>query len=163
VVNQSTQDDKLVSAASPVAASVQISGQSDLPAGVAMVVGSKNGTGGQLAAGASEPPAKPPIGGTPGPPTAPASSAQEPSDTSPTGSSSASGEAPVGGLQSPPPIAAVLPSTRYAQVVLTGLREDIKAGLSYEIDLTFERAGVIRVMLPVAFPEQPRERAEQGG
>jgi hypothetical protein len=47
--------------------------------------------------------------------------------------------------------------------VLTGLREDIKAGLSYEIDLTFQRAGQVRVMLPVAFPEQPREPAELGG
>jgi copper(I)-binding protein len=168
VINQSNQDDKLVSATSPVAASVQISGQSDLPAGVAMVVGPETGTGGQSAPGASQPPAQPPLDATLAPATPGAtavrpSSAQEPSDTSPTGSSNASGEAPPGGLQPPPPIAGVIPSTRYAQVVLTGLREDIKAGLSYEIDLTFERAGQVRVMLPVAFPEEPRERSEQGG
>jgi copper(I)-binding protein len=168
VINQSTQDDKLVSASSPVAASVQISGQADLPAGVAMVVGPEIGTGGQLAPGASQPPAKPPLDATlapvsPGATAAPPSSAQESSDTSPTGSANATGEAPAAGLQPAPPIAGVVPSTRYAQVVLTGLREDIKAGLSYEIDLTFERAGVVRVMLPVAFPEEPRERAEQGG
>ena len=62
-------------------------------------------------------------------------------DTSPTGSADPSGEAPAAGLQPPPPIAAVVPSTRYTQIVLTGLREDVRAGLAYEIDLTFERAG----------------------
>ena len=53
------------------------------------------------------------------------------------------------------------PSTRFAQVELTGLREDIQAGLSYEIVLTFERAGQVRVMLPVGYPASPREPAEQ--
>ena len=40
--------------------------------------------------------------------------------------------------------------------MLTGLREDIQAGLSYEIVLTFERAGQVRVMLPVANPSETR-------
>jgi copper(I)-binding protein len=167
VINQSTQDDRLVAASSPVAASVQISGQSDLPAGVAMVVGGESGTAGQTVPGATEASAKPPIDATlapvPGETAAPASSAQEPSDTSPTGSESPSGEAPAAGLQPPPPIKTVVPSTRYAQVVLTGLREDVRAGLAYEIDLTFERAGVVRVQLPVAYPAQPRPPAEHVG
>jgi copper(I)-binding protein len=162
IINQSTQDDRLLSASSPVAASVQITGQTDLPAGVAMVVGGEAGTGGQNAPGATES-ALPPLEGQTTPPTAEASSTAQPSDLSPTGSANPSGEAPAAGLQPPPAIKSVVPSTRYAQVVLTGLREDIRAGLSYEIDLTFERAGVVRVMLPVGYPAQPREAAESGG
>ena len=89
---------------------------------------------------------------------------QEPSDdAAPTGSSNASGEAPAGGLQPAPAINSVVPGTRHAQVVLTGLREDIKAGLIYEVDLTFARAGQVRVMLPVGYPAQPRDQPAQGG
>ena len=163
VINQTTVDDRLVSASSPVAASVQISGQADLPAGVTMVVGGETGTGGQTLPGASEQTAQPPLDATLAPvpgqaaePTAPVG--QE--NTSPTGATSPTGEAPAAGLQPPPPIAEVVPSTRYAQVVLTGLREEIRAGLVYEIDLTFERAGAVRVQLPVASPAVPREPAE---
>jgi copper(I)-binding protein len=170
VINQSTQDDKLVSATSPVAASVQISGQSDLPAGVEMVVGGESSTAGQTVPGASEAPSLPrldttlpPASPSASPTTAPASAAQVPPDSSPTGAANPSGEAPAAGLQPPPPINSVVPSTRSAQVVLTGLRDDIKAGLSYEIDLTFQRAGVVRVMLPVAYPGQPRPPAERAG
>lgn len=166
LVNESRQNDRLVAASSPVATSVQITGPSDLPAGVAMVVGGELGTGGQTQAGASEAPAEPPLDATlqpvPGETAAPAAGAtQEPSDTSPTGSASPSGEAPAAGLQPPPPIASVVPSTRYTQVVLTGLREDIRAGLTYEVDLTFERAGVVKVQLPVAYPGLPRPPLEE--
>ena len=55
----------------------------------------------------------------------------------------------------------MLRAARFAQVELTGLREDIQAGLSYEVVLTFERAGQVRVMLPVGYPASPREPAEQ--
>ena len=107
------------------------------------------------------------LGGMPSPvtPTVPGETAEPtapvgPENTSPTQGASPSGEAPVAGLQPPPPIAAVVPSTRYVQVVLTGLREEIRPGLLYEIDLTFERAGVVKVALPVAYPAKPREPAE---
>jgi copper(I)-binding protein len=166
IVNESTQNDRLVSASSPVAASVQISGQADLPAGVEMVVGGESGTGGQSAPGSAEAPAPPPLeSGLPGAqestPLYPSSAPNEPSDSSPTGAASPSGEAPAAGLQPAPPIKSVEPATRYAQVVLTGLKEDIRAGLSYEIVLNFERAGQVPVMLPVAYPAQPREPAER--
>ena len=68
---------------------------------------------------------------------------------------------PPPGCSRRPPSARWTPSTRFAQVELTGLREDIQAGLSYEIVLTFERAGQVRVMLPVGYPASPREPAEQ--
>jgi copper(I)-binding protein len=162
VINQSRQSDRLVSASSPVAGSVTVGGQTDLPAGTVMVVGSPSSAGGQSAPGSTEPSAESPIG-SPGASssTAPTNSAQEPPDTSPTGSASASGEAPAAGLQPPPALGVLAPSTRFAQVELTGLREDIQAGLSYEIVLTFERAGPVRMMLPVGYPASPREPAEQ--
>ena len=169
VINQSTQDDRLISVSSPVATSVEINGPTDLPAGVAMVVGGESGTAGQTVPGSEEASAKPPLDATlPGEPTetnpaAPPSGDEEPSDLSPTGSADASGEAPAAGLQPPPAIAEISPSTRYTQVVLTGLREDIRAGLLYEVVLNFERAGQVRVPLPVAYPGQPREEAEHGG
>ena len=162
VINQSTQADRLVSASSPVAGSVTVGGQTDLPAGTVMVVGSPSSAGGQSAPGSTEPSAESPIGSPDASSSpAPTNSALEPPDTSPTGSASASGEAPAAGLQPPPALGALAPSTRFAQVELTGLREDIQAGLSYEIVLTFERAGQVRVMLPVGYPASPREPAEQ--
>ncbi len=169
VVNESRANDRLVSASSPIATSVEISGATDLPAGVELVIGGESGTGGQTAPGASEEPASspldaglPPVPGSSSEPTAPAGAVApgEPADTSPTGAASPSGEAPAAGLQPAPPLAQVEPSRRYAQVVLTGLREDIRAGLVYELDLTFERAGVVRVGLPVAYPAAPRETDE---
>jgi copper(I)-binding protein len=162
VINQSTQADRLVSASSPVAGSVTVGGQTDLPAGTVMVVGSPSSAGGQSAPGSTEPSAESPIGSPDASSSpAPTNSALEPPDTSPTGSASASGEAPAAGLQPPPALGALAPSTRFAQVELTGLREDIQAGLSYEIVLTFERAGQVTVMLPVGYPGAPRKAAEQ--
>jgi copper(I)-binding protein len=173
IINESQLDDRLVSASSPVATSVTIGGQADLPAGTTMVVGgAEAGTAGQTQPGASEAPASPPLDSTLAPPVnatpapstnAPSSAPNEPSDTSPTGAIAPNpGEAPAGGLQSLPPIATVDPSTRFAQVTLTGLREDIRSGLSYEVVLNFEKAGPIRVELPVAYPGAPREPAERG-
>ena len=167
VINQTAQDDRLVSASSPVAASVQVSGQTDLPVGVKMVVGGGGDTtAGQTLPGQSEPPPSPPLDASlapesPGATPPPASSAQEPPDVAPTGAANPSGEAPAVGLQPPPGVQAIEPSNRYAQIVLTGLNDDIQSGLSYEIDLTFERAGTVRVMLPVAYPGVPRPAAEK--
>lgn len=150
IINQGTQADRLVSASSPVAASVTVSGQTDLPGGTEMVVGGGSGTGEQSAA---SPIGSPAASASP----APTNPALEP----PTGSASASGEAPAAGLQPPHALGALEPSTRFAQVELTGLHEDIQAGLSYEIVLTFEQAGQVRVMLPVGYPASPRQPAEQ--
>ena len=161
VINESTESDRLVSASSPVAGSVTVEGETDLPAGTMMIVGSESGTGGQSGPGSAQESALPPIG-SPGASSSaePTNSAAEPPDTSPTGSASASGEAPAAGLQPPPALGEIAPSTRFARVELTGLREDIQAGLSYEIVLTFERAGQVAVKLPVGYPAEPREAAE---
>ena len=160
VINETTQDDRLVSASSPVAGSVTVAGETDLPAGTVMVVGSPSSAGGQTEPGSTEPSGASPIGEQEATSSAaPTNSASE--NTSPTGSTSASGEAPPAGLQPPPALAELSPSTRFAQVELTGLREDIQAGLSYEVILTFERAGQVRVMLPVGYPAEPRPPAEE--
>ena len=56
------------------------------------------------------------------------------------------------------------PSTRFARVELTGLREDIQAGLSYEIVLTFEQAGQVTVDAAGRLPRRAaREAAESTG
>ena len=172
IVNQSPTNDRLLSATSPVAASVEVSGQTDLPASLLMIVGgSAAGTAGQTQPGASEPAAEPPLDTTLAPPAAgesapstltPGSEPNEPADTSPTGAlAPVPGEAPAAGLQPAPGLQQIEPSNRYAQIVLTGLREDIRSGLSYEIVLNFERAGQIPVSLPVAYPATPREEAAE--
>lgn len=48
-----------------------------------------------------------------------------------------------------------------AQMVLTGLRDDIRTGLTYELVLVFERAGEIRLDVPVGHPQTPREPATE--
>ena len=48
---------------------------------------------------------------------------------------------------------------RGAQVVLTGLKENIQAGVSYPLVLNFERAGQVTVQVPVGYPSEPREDA----
>lgn len=71
------------------------------------------------------------------------------------GSDSATTTAPV-------PTASETPAEG-AQIVLTGLREDIRAGLTYPLVLTFERAGQIRVDVPVGNPSTPRADEHEGG
>ena len=51
VINQSTQSDRLVSASSPIAGSVTVGGETDLPAGTMMVVGGPSEHGWAVGAG----------------------------------------------------------------------------------------------------------------
>lgn len=44
-----------------------------------------------------------------------------------------------------------------AQIVLAGLREPLRSGLTYPVVMTFERAGQVRIDLPLANPSEPRE------
>lgn len=48
-----------------------------------------------------------------------------------------------------------------AQAVLTGLREDVRSGLTYQLVLTFEKAGEVRVEVPVNNPTAPREEHQE--
>jgi copper(I)-binding protein len=166
IVNSGGQPDRLVSASSPAAASVEISGTADIPAGRALVV-------------AGEPAAAP---------AAPTASASGTASVTPSGSAAASGSAEPtpSAVASPPPepgtpgdeiggagqetgVPAVAPTADLdgpaeapsgaAQVVLSGLKEDIRAGLTYPLVLNFQVAGQVTLNVPVGYPDKPREDA----
>jgi hypothetical protein len=134
IVNQGSDMDRLVSASSPAAASVQISGETEVPGGQVLVV-------------EGAPPAA----------TGPATSTPQPGATAaPTASPTASPRPP-----STPAAVGVPGENRIAQMTLVGLREEIRPGLTYPIVLVFERAGEIRFDIPVGRPEEPREAAAE--
>jgi periplasmic copper chaperone A len=125
IVNEGTEADRLVSASSPWASSVTISGVTEIPAGRSIVV----------------------QGEAPEAPEAP-----EGEDASVTPSATPTAEAAP--VQAAPVQAAPAEGT---QIVLTGLLDDIRAGVSYDVVLVFERAGEVRVQAPVGGTEEPRE------
>lgn len=43
------------------------------------------------------------------------------------------------------------------EIVLTDLLDDLRAGLTYEVVLTFERAGEVRLQVPVGNTPEPRD------
>lgn len=144
IVNQGVDADRLVSATALWAESVAVSGATEIPGGRAIVV---EGEATPLAS-ASPVPVGPEEGGvapTAGPvptgavPTAEAPGPEEPATltpaTTPTGVVASEG----------------------SQIVLTGLLGDIRAGATYEVVLTFERAGEVRLQVPVGPTEEPRE------
>ncbi|GLL09370.1 hypothetical protein GCM10017577_05100 [Pseudonocardia halophobica] len=55
--------------------------------------------------------------------------------------------------------ATVLPQTTSADLALTGLQEPLRAGLTYPVTLTFERAGSVELQLPVENPDALPPRA----
>ncbi|WP_219420026.1 copper chaperone PCu(A)C [Pseudonocardia nigra] len=127
IVNTGGTADRLVSVSSPVASSVEVTGVDEVQGGQALEVD-------------GEPPA---------PPAAPAATGSaEPTP--------AAGEAarPTG---TPATSAPAGEETDETHIVLTGLREDIQAGITYPVVFTFERAGEIRVEVPVGHTEAPRE------
>ena len=48
----------------------------------------------------------------------------------------------------------VAPGTTTAQVVLTGLKQDLQVGPTYPVVLTFQRAGEVTIQVPVANPSE---------
>lgn len=115
VVNEAGEADRLVSASTPLAESVEISGTTDIASGRSLVVG-----GDTQQQGAGSP------GGAPV--TTPLPREDEPT----------------------------------ASVVLVGLRDDVRSGISYPITFTFERAGDVTVAVPVDSTAEAREEAEGG-
>jgi copper(I)-binding protein len=138
IVNSGAEVDRLVAASSPVAESVQISGVLRIPGGQALDI---------EGAPASAAPA--PAEGTPAPAPGAAPAEEQPAAEAPAGAE----PAPVAA----PPAAEAPPGA--GSIVLTGLREDVQAGLTYPLILTFERAGELRFDVPVANPETLREDA----
>lgn len=121
IVNEGTEADTLVSASSPLASSVEISGVTEIPGGRAIVVQGE----------AAEPA---PTTGVPG------SRARSAAPTT-----TPAAESPAAG------------SEGGTQIVLTGLLDDVRAGISYDVTLVFERAGEVVVPVPVGDTEEPRE------
>lgn len=54
-----------------------------------------------------------------------------------------------------------LPDTDAVRIVLIGLRAPVSAGFSYPVVFAFERAGELRMELPVVNPTTPRSPAQQ--
>jgi len=125
IVNTGGTPDVLVSASSPVASAVTISGTKDVPGGQTLMV---EGT-----------PVLPQATATP---TATASAATPTASATPTAT----------------PAPTVAPDgSRTAQVVLTGLGADISSGKTYEVVLNFQKAGAVRLSVPVSTSVAPRQ------
>jgi copper(I)-binding protein len=139
IVNSGAEVDRLVAASSPVASSVEISGVLRIPGGQALTIEGAPAAAPAPAEGA--PPAT--AGATPNPTPTPAPpTSAPPAEPAPAEQPSAA----EGGSGA-------------GHIVLTGLREDVQAGLTYPLILTFERAGEVRFDVPVANPETLREDA----
>lgn len=54
------------------------------------------------------------------------------------------------------------PGTMSVEIVLVGLTEPVRAGLTYPVDLTFERAGTVRLEVPVEYADVLPPRAFEG-
>jgi hypothetical protein len=137
IVNSGAEVDRLVAASSPVAASVEISGVLRIPGGQALTI---EGAPAAAPAPVEAAPATP--GATPTPTPAPPTSAPAAAEPAPAAEPSAA----EGGSGT-------------GHIVLTGLREDVQAGMTYPLILTFERAGEVRFDVPVANPDSLREDA----
>ncbi|MFR9800914.1 copper chaperone PCu(A)C [Pseudonocardia sp. RS010] len=56
--------------------------------------------------------------------------------------------------------ATALPQTTAADLALTGLRESLRAGLTYPVTFTFEDAGSVRLQVPIENPDAGPPRAQ---
>jgi copper(I)-binding protein len=159
IVNAGPQGDRLVSVTSPVAASVQIIGPSEIPAGhVLLIEGGPTAPAGPAAPGAPTTPGGPTPSGTATPPSGTAA----PGGTAVPASTTAAGRPAATTQAAPPPAPPAAPgSAREASIVLTGLREDIQAGPTYPVTLTFERGGVLHFNVPVENPTGPRDASAE--
>lgn len=118
IVNTGATEDRLVSASSPVARSVTISGNTTIAGGRTLLV-------------AGQPAAAPPV---------------------PTGGAARPGS------DAPAPTTAAAPDAESAgaNVVLMGVDQEIRPGLTYPVTLTFQKAGAVTVQMPVGNPTTPR-------
>jgi copper(I)-binding protein len=154
IVNTGIQPDRLVSASSPAAASVAITGDVEVPPGRVLLIEGEPAAPAPSAAarpGPSSPPPAP-VSGVPSPPgNQIGGSGQEDSRAAapaPTVAPVPAPRAGTGGAES---------GGREGQVVLTGLTDNVRAGLTYPLVLNFEKAGQITLTVPVGFPSEPRE------
>lgn len=153
IVNTGAEVDRLVAASSPIAESVQISGVLRIPGGQALTVEGAPAALAVPSPSEAAPAATP--SATPGAAPSTSTPTTAPSATAPATSAPAAAAQPA--PVAPPPLAQGEPGV--GNIVLTGLREDVQAGLTYPLILTFERAGEVRFDVPVANPDTLREDA----
>jgi copper(I)-binding protein len=142
IVNSGAEVDRLIAASSPIASSVEISGVLRIPGGQALTV-----EGAPVRVAVPQPVAPAPAEAGPAATPEPAPGAE------PTAPPAAAPPTTV----APPPVDEGEPGG--ASIVLMGLREEVQAGRTYPLVLTFERAGDVRFDVPVANPETLREDA----
>lgn len=153
IVNFGGTDDRLVSASSAVAGSVTITGDPRIAGGRTLRIsgggGSSEGAG---AAGSAAPSATGSVvpGATATPTTGTPSSAARTSAAAPTATTAATTTAV---------LTPAADGTTSASIVLSGLKQDIRAGLTYPVEFTFANAGTVTIQVPVANPSEPRTAA----
>ena len=139
IVNTGGTTDELVSVTSPIAGTGEVTGRRDVPGGRALVV-----EGEPVAEAAAATPTA--AGPTPAAGATPSATAGRPTATAAaTPSATTSAEALPPG------------ASGTAQIVLAGLREDIRSGITYEVVLNFRNAGPLRLAVPVAGSEAERK------
>jgi copper(I)-binding protein len=169
VVNFGGQDDKLTGASSPAAESVTITGDATIASGRLLLVNGAPAGAPPTPGGAQATAAPGSARATPAPGTAPAtpapSATQAPggatataapggATASPAPGATAAAAAPTSGAGAAPTTGPLAPGTTTAQVVLTGLKQNLAVGPTYPVVLTFQRAGEVTVQVPVANPSE---------
>jgi copper(I)-binding protein len=155
IANFGGADDKLVSASSPAADSVQITGNATIAAGRALIVSGGPSTRQGAGAASGTPASGTPASNTPAsgaPATGSASASATPARPGPTTGAVPAPIVPTASVTVPPPDAQ---GSTKASIVLNGLTKDIQAGLTYPVQLTFAKAGTVTVEVPVANPNSP--------
>ncbi len=151
LINTGTAADTLVDVTTPVAQDVEVSGDTALPAGVALAVGEPGAEfHAEEAATTTTAPTTTPATTTTGAPTTTEGEEGAATTTSaPTTTTSA--QATTGAI-----------TLGELTIVLKGLTEDLYPGSVYPVTFVFANAGSVTVQLPIASPTEPRV-AEEGG
>jgi copper(I)-binding protein len=155
IVNTGGAADELVSVTSPIAGNGVVSGKRDVPGGQKLVV--------EGAPVTEVTPAAPTPGATPSASasrsTSTATPTAAPTTAAPTTAAPTTAAPTAASTAASTPSAEALPADAAgtAQIVLTGLRDDIRSGLTYEVVLTFRNAGPVRLAVPVAASEVERK------
>jgi copper(I)-binding protein len=181
ITNAGAGPDRLVSVTSPAANSVRISGPSDIAGGQRVVVAGEPpaaptptlAPSGSAAPGATVSPGpSASAAAAPGSAVVPSGSALPPLPTpAATGEPNRQATQPslapttgVGGFNPAGPGQGTVENPQAVdqgtQVVLTGLKDDIRSGLTYPVTFTFQKAGSITLNVPVALSTEERETDE---
>jgi hypothetical protein len=157
VVNFGGQDDKLTGASSPAAASVAITGDATIASGRLLLVNGEPAGAPSAASGSAQ--ATPAPGAAKATPAPGAKQASGAATATPAAGGAAASPAPSAAAAAPTSGAGAAPTTgplaagtTTAQVVLTGLKQNLEVGPTYPVVLTFQHAGQVTVQVPVANP-----------